>query len=79
MRIAVEIAGFSMAKADTLRKAMGKKKQEIIDQEGENFIAGGVAKGHPSDKVRRCGTRSCRSPSTASTSPTRWPTPTSPT
>jgi DNA polymerase-3 subunit alpha len=52
MRIAVEIAGFSMAKADTLRKAMGKKKQEIIDREGQNFINGAVAKGFPKDKVR---------------------------
>jgi DNA polymerase-3 subunit alpha len=53
MRIAVEIAGFSLAKADTLRKAMGKKKQEIIDREGENFINGAVAKGHPKDKARQ--------------------------
>ena len=52
MRIAVEIAGFSMAKADMLRKAMGKKKQEIIDREGQNFIDGAVAKGHPKNKVR---------------------------
>jgi DNA polymerase-3 subunit alpha len=52
MRIAVEIAGFSMAKADTLRKAMGKKKQEIIDREGQNFIDGAVAKGYPKAKVR---------------------------
>ena len=53
MRIAVEIAGFSLAKADTLRKAMGKKKQEIIDREGENFISGAAAKGHPKDKARQ--------------------------
>jgi DNA polymerase-3 subunit alpha len=53
MRIAVEIAGFSLAKADTLRKAMGKKKQEIIDREGENFIEGAVANGHPRDKARQ--------------------------
>jgi len=52
MRIAVQIGGFSMAKADMLRKAMGKKKQEIIDREGQNFIDGAVAKGHPKDKVR---------------------------
>jgi DNA polymerase III subunit alpha len=52
MRIAVEIGGFSMAKADMLRKAMGKKKQEIIDREGQSFIDGAVAKGHPKDKVR---------------------------
>ncbi len=53
MRIAVKIAGFSMAKADTLRKAMGKKKKEIIDREGENFVAGAVANGFPEDKVRK--------------------------
>ncbi|MCP4898366.1 MAG: DNA polymerase III subunit alpha, partial [bacterium] len=53
MRIAVKIGGFSLAKADTLRKAMGKKKQEIIDREGENFIAGGVRNGFPKDKVRQ--------------------------
>jgi DNA polymerase-3 subunit alpha len=52
MRIAVEIAGFSMAKADLLRKAMGKKKQEIIDREGQSFIDGAVAKRYPKAKVR---------------------------
>ena len=51
MRIAVKIAGFSMARGDTLRKAMGKKIKELIDEQGEHFIAGGVAKGHPKDKV----------------------------
>ncbi len=53
MRIAVKIAGFTLAKADTLRKAMGKKKKEIIDREGESFIKGGVANGFPEDKVCR--------------------------
>ncbi len=51
MRIAVTIAGFSMARADTLRKAMGKKIKELIDEQGEHFIAGGVAKGYPKEKV----------------------------
>ncbi len=53
MRIAVKIGGFSMAKADILRKAMGKKKQEIIDREGENFIEGGVANGFPMGKLKQ--------------------------
>ena len=53
MRIAVKIAGFSMAQADLLRKAMGKKKQDIIDREGETFIKGGVEAGFPDDKVRK--------------------------
>lgn len=53
MRIAVKIGGFSMAKADILRKAMGKKKQEIIDREGENFIEGGVANGFARARVKQ--------------------------
>ena len=53
MQIAVKIAGFSMAKADLLRKAMGKKQQEIINREGENFIKGAVANGHREDKARQ--------------------------
>jgi len=53
MRIAVRIAGFSMAKADTLRKAMGKKIQEMIDREGENFVTGGADHGFPKDKLRK--------------------------
>ncbi len=51
MRIAVSIAGFSMAKADMLRKAMGKKIQDMIDREGENFIDGAVKNGFPRAKV----------------------------
>jgi DNA polymerase-3 subunit alpha len=39
MRIAVKIAGFD-ACADTLRKAMGKKIGELIDEQGNHFIAG---------------------------------------
>jgi DNA polymerase-3 subunit alpha len=53
MQIAVRIAGFSLAKADTLRKAMGKKKVEIIEREGESFIRGGVANGFAEAKVRQ--------------------------
>ncbi len=38
MRIASNIAGFSMAEADSLRRAMGKKIPEIMDQNREKFI-----------------------------------------
>jgi DNA polymerase-3 subunit alpha len=51
MRIAVRIAGFSMGRADTLRKAMGKKIKELIDEQGEHFVSGGVARGYPKAKV----------------------------
>ena len=53
MRIAVKIGGFSMAQADMLRKAMGKKKEDIIAREGENFVRGGVDNGFPEAKVRQ--------------------------
>ncbi len=53
MRIAGRIADFSMAQADTLRKAMGKKIKELIDEQGERFVAGAVRKGFPEAKVKR--------------------------
>lgn len=40
MLIVQKLAGFSMGRADVVRKAMGKKKQEIMDQEGPHFICG---------------------------------------
>ena len=46
MQVARELAGYSMAEADTLRKAMGKKVRAIMDQEREKFVAGCIAQGH---------------------------------
>jgi DNA polymerase-3 subunit alpha len=40
MRIAQELAGYSLGKADLLRKAMGKKKREVLDAEYVGFEAG---------------------------------------
>jgi len=51
MRIAVRIAGFAMGRADTLRKAMGKKIKELIDEQGEHFVSGAVGRGYPKAKV----------------------------
>jgi DNA polymerase-3 subunit alpha len=47
MRIANVLAGYSLAEADVLRKAVGKKDQELIDQEVGRFIERAVAKGIP--------------------------------
>jgi DNA polymerase-3 subunit alpha len=52
MLIAVAVAGFTMAEADVLRKAMGKKKAEVMGQQKEKFIAGAVARQVPRDKAR---------------------------
>ncbi len=45
MRIASTVAGFTMAEADTLRRAMGKKIPELMDETREKFISGAKAKG----------------------------------
>lgn len=47
MEIARQIAGYSMADADALRKAMGKKIPAIMKAEREKFINGARSQGHP--------------------------------
>ena len=44
MRIANEIAGFTLPEADTLRKAMGKKKIEIMNEMKPKFTLGCIEK-----------------------------------
>lgn len=46
MEIAHRMAGYTMAQADTLRMAMGKKKKSLMKKEKENFINGCVKKGY---------------------------------
>ncbi|MBU0493702.1 MAG: DNA polymerase III subunit alpha [Chloroflexi bacterium] len=45
MFIAQAIAGYSLGQADILRKAMGKKKKEVMAQERSKFIAGAEKQG----------------------------------
>ncbi|MDR1239462.1 MAG: DNA polymerase III subunit alpha [Treponema sp.] len=45
MQVAQRIAGYSPGQADLLRRAMGKKKPEIIAKEQGPFIAGAVKQG----------------------------------
>ncbi len=45
MRIAQKVAGYSLARADILRKAMGKKKREVLEKEFEGFSEGMKANG----------------------------------
>jgi len=40
MRLAAELAGFTLGEADTLRKAMGKKDRELMARQREKFIDG---------------------------------------
>ncbi len=45
MQIVSTLAGFSLAKADSLRRAMGKKIPEIMEREKKSFIEGAEKKG----------------------------------
>jgi DNA polymerase-3 subunit alpha len=45
LKIASDLAGYSLGKADILRKAMGKKKAELMGQQREEFKKGAKAKG----------------------------------
>jgi len=42
MQIVRDIGGYSMGRADLVRRAMGKKKMEIMEEERRNFIYGQV-------------------------------------
>ena len=46
MQIANSMAGYSMAEADNFRKAIGKKKPELMKKEKERFLKGCVSKGY---------------------------------
>jgi len=46
MQIAQKICGYTMGKADSLRRAMGKKKPELMAKEKKSFIEGGVSRGY---------------------------------
>ena len=43
MRIATDLAGFTLAGADLLRKAMGKKDKETMKAQKQKFMQGATA------------------------------------
>ena len=45
MRIASDLAGFSMGEADILRRAMGKKSPELMAEQRKKFVDGALARG----------------------------------
>ena len=51
MLLSQSIANFSKGEADVLRKAMGKKKKDVLDKMYPQFIKGGTENGHPEDKL----------------------------
>jgi DNA polymerase-3 subunit alpha len=51
MLIGVEVAGFTMAEADTLRKAMGKKKADVMAKMKAKFVDGAENRGMPRQRA----------------------------
>jgi DNA polymerase III subunit alpha len=52
MEIAQKLAGYSLGQADLLRRAMGKKKKEILDKEFEPFAAGMRQRGYSDGAIK---------------------------
>ncbi len=51
MLIARKFAGYSLGQADILRRAISKKKVDLIKSEREKFIINSVKKGYPENKA----------------------------
>jgi DNA polymerase-3 subunit alpha len=53
MRIASVVAGFTLGEADLLRKAMGKKKADVMQAQRKKFVDGAVARGVAEKKATK--------------------------
>jgi DNA polymerase-3 subunit alpha len=52
LAIAQKVAGYSLGRADLLRKAMGKKKKEILDKEYDGFSTGMRERGYSPGAIK---------------------------
>ncbi|MCL2788301.1 MAG: DNA polymerase III subunit alpha, partial [Micrococcales bacterium] len=52
IQIACALAGFTLGEADNLRRAMGKKKKEVLDQEFVPFSRGMSERGFSSEAIK---------------------------
>lgn len=51
MSIAQRVAGYSLGRADILRRAMGKKKRDVLDREYETFSDGMANSGYSKEAI----------------------------
>ncbi len=56
MLLSQKLADFSKGEADTLRKAMGKKKKALVDKMWPKFLEGCTKNGHPEEIVKKVWT-----------------------
>ena len=47
MQIVRELAGYSFGRSDLVRRAMSKKKADVMEKERQNFVYGNEAEGVP--------------------------------
>lgn len=52
MQIARTLSGYTLGAADLLRRAMGKKKAEAMDEQGDDFVEGAERNGVPGQVAR---------------------------
>ncbi|AOZ93862.1 DNA polymerase III subunit alpha [Paenibacillus crassostreae] len=53
MKIASAMAGFSLGEADLLRRAVSKKKREVLDRERDHFVEGSLKQGYTEEEANR--------------------------
>ena len=53
MQLAQKLAGYTLAEADLMRRAMGKKKREEMDVHQEKFIKGAMERGIKQEKAEK--------------------------
>lgn len=51
MQVASKMAGFSLGQADILRRAVSKKKKDVLDEERKHFVAGALSQGHKEENA----------------------------
>ena len=53
MQIASAMAGFSLGEADLLRRAVSKKKREVLDEQRAHFVQGSLEQGYTEEEANR--------------------------
>ncbi len=56
MKVSRSLAGFTAGEADTLRKAMGKKKRDVLEKMFERFLSGCIENGVPQTVAKKVWT-----------------------
>ena len=51
MQVASQMAGFTLGQADILRRAISKKKKDVLDEERRHFVTGSIKNGYPEAKA----------------------------